>query len=128
VRETVAQLERRHPLIATRLDYRDGSPVMRPAAGDRSVAVILDLREASPTEFELQLIRAVEAPFDILAGPLWRIIAAQGPNDTNTLSFAGHHLAADAISTRILCKDFGDLYFDGELEPQTEAYATFTAE
>jgi hypothetical protein len=127
VHETVARLAIRHPLIATRLEYREGGPVLRPVTAD-GVAVCLDLRDASPSEFEQQLMHAHEAPFDILGGPMWRIIAARGPHGTHTLSFVGHHLVADAVSSWILCRDFGDVHFDGEIEPCTEPYETFAAE
>ncbi|MGO9956732.1 MAG: condensation domain-containing protein, partial [Solirubrobacteraceae bacterium] len=128
VEEVVGRLAARHPLLATRLDYRHGEPVLRQAAGDRSVTVTLDLREASAEEFELRLTRAAEEPFDLLAGPLWRVVAAQGPDGSGALSFVGHHLVADAISTWIMFKDFGRLYFGEELDPPTEPYATFAAD
>jgi hypothetical protein len=127
VAEASAALEARHPLLATRLAYRDDEPRLHDAAGGTSAAVVLDLRDCSSDEFEIHLSRAVEQPFDLLDGPLWRVVVARGPAGRNALSFVCHHLVGDIISTWILLKDFGLQYFGGELDPPTEPYAAFTA-
>jgi hypothetical protein len=88
---------------------------------------VLDLRDAGSDDFEIRLSRAVEEPFDLLDGPLWRLVVALGPGGRNALSFVCHHLVGDIISTWILLKDFGVQYFGGELDPPTEPYAAFAA-
>ncbi len=128
VAEVAAELEARHPLLGTRLVYRAGEARLYEATGRTSAAVVLDLGDASRDDFEIRLSRAVDEPFDLLEGPLWRVVVALEPGGRNVLSFVCHHLVGDIISSWILLKDFGLEYFGGESDPPTEPYAVFAAD
>jgi hypothetical protein len=125
VADVVARLEARHPLLAARLVYRDGEPYLRDCSGSGRSCTPLDLRQATRSELGICVAHAVDAPFDLLRGPLWRVVVAEGPDGRNVVVFVCHHLVGDGISTWVLLKDFGVLYFGGELDPEPEPYEAF---
>jgi hypothetical protein len=129
VAEVAAALEARHPLLAARLAYRDGEPRLYEAMGRTTAAVVLDLRDADRDDFEIRVSRAVDEPFDLLEGRLWRVVVALGSGGRSVLAFVCHHLVGDIISSWILLRDFGMRYFGGEFDPPPpEPYAAFAAD
>jgi Condensation domain len=125
--EVVAALQARHALLGARLTYRDEEPRLVAARPQASATIVLDMPDATPDELDVELCRAIDAPFDLLAGPLWRVVVARGPGGRTTLAFACHHLVGDVISTWILLRDFGVLYFGVDPDPAGEPYAAFAA-
>lgn len=125
VEDVVAKLEARHPVLATRLAYRDGDPYLMDCSGTGRACQILDLTAGTEAEFGVAVARAIDTPFDLLRGPAWRLVVARGPKGRNVVAFVCHHLVGDMVSNWMLLKDFGILYFGGELDPQTEPYTEF---
>jgi hypothetical protein len=125
VAEVVAALEARHPMLATRLAYRDGQPCLVDCSGSGRACQVLDLTAATDAEIGMCVAHHLDAPFDLLRGPLWRLVVARGPRGRSVIVFVCHHLVGDGISTWILLKDFGRLYFGGELDPESEPYREF---
>ncbi len=127
VADAAPRLEQRHTLLATRLAYHQGEPVLvHSAASDRAVTMV-DLRGARREEVDLWISGRVDQPFDLLHGPLWRLIVARCDGGRTVVHFTCHHLVADGVSTWLLLKDFGVLCFGGELDAAGEPYEAFVA-
>ncbi|MBT9557073.1 MAG: amino acid adenylation domain-containing protein [Myxococcales bacterium] len=76
-------------------------------AGDVLDAPVLDSRNRAPAEAEAD---AVERPFALETGPLFRAeLARSGPED-HTLVLAAHHAVLDGWSTGVILKELAALY------------------
>ena len=51
-----------------------------------------------------------ETPFDLVHGPLFRIVLARLRDDLTVLQFAAHHIAVDGWSFEVLIRDFKACY------------------
>lgn len=128
VEDVAQQIATRHPLLATRLVYQGGEPFLAPARDPTAGCQLVDLAGAGARELDLYTARRVDEPFDLLDGPLWRLlVVAAGPEET-ILTFVCHHLVGDGIAAWILVKDFGALYFRTPLDPLPPLYAQFVAD
>jgi amino acid adenylation domain-containing protein len=99
---------RRHPVLASAVEERDGVPHLVPAPVPPAVTV-----EHGPPP-------AGEEPFDLATGPLVRTaLHVLGP-DRCVLRFAAHHLVFDGESKSILLRDLAAAYAGAELPPLPE--------
>lgn len=128
VQDVAARLAQRHPVLCTRLTYRDGEPCLAPCADPTTGCEVTVLQDATERELDLFASGRADAPFDLLSGPLWRLIAVSDGTHRTILAFVSHHLVGDGISAWTLVRDFGALYFGGELTPAPPSYAEFVAE
>jgi amino acid adenylation domain-containing protein/FkbH-like protein len=55
-------------------------------------------------------LRQRETPFDLAAGPLFRVVVARMSEDEHVLQFAAHHIACDGWSFEVLIRDFTSCY------------------
>lgn len=91
-----ADVVRRHPLLATAIDDREGVAHLVPAPAPA-------LRLAQPGE---SIDDEIGRPFDVAAGPLARFVLF----DASTLVITAHHLAFDGQSKDILVRDLAAFY------------------
>ena len=99
----------RHEALRTRFVEHDGLP--------------RQLIDPAPTEFLLPARtrpdhrsmggRAVPAPFDLAAGPLFRAALARLGHDDHALVLVVHHIVADGWSAKILAEELSLLYAAG---------------
>ena len=122
VRSALERLVRRHEPLRTVFDSAHGEIRQRL----RDITDDLPLRftrgEATPEAAPGHLHRFVR-PFDLHAGPLFRMEIVEGPT-SSLLLFDIHHIVADATSAEVLARDFGQLY-DGDLTPLSYQYTDY---
>jgi hypothetical protein len=126
--DAVAALGERHPILASRLGYVNGEPRLARAEDHGAASEFTVLEGADLRELDLWSSRRADAPFDVLTGPLWRVAAVSDGDGVTLLSFIGHHLVSDGMSSWTLVRDFGAVYSGGELAPAPPAYHEFVAE
>jgi amino acid adenylation domain-containing protein len=113
LRRALAGLVRRHEMLRTRVEVRDGVPHLRTdPTGD------LDWSEADVAEDGLgaAIRRRWEAPFDLGSGRLLRATLLRlGPGD-HVLCLVMHQLVSDVRSTEVLFEELSRAYA-GDAEP-----------
>jgi Condensation domain len=124
----VGAIGRRHPVLPTRLAYRRGAARLEPCDRPASAARLLDLRGCGEDEVDLRVSRAVDEPFDVSRGPLWRVLVARTEAEQSIVTIVCHHLVGDALSTWLLLRDLGGVYFGRGSLPAVPSYADFVAE
>jgi amino acid adenylation domain-containing protein len=90
----------RHAALRTRFGVRDGEPyrtVGEPSVDWASVA--------SRTDVDTAIQALIDEPFDLEAGPLWRIRHWQLDVDRHVLALAVHHITADLWSLTALGRE-----------------------
>jgi amino acid adenylation domain-containing protein len=109
--ETIA---RRHEALRTTFAVADGRPVQVIAAAATVDVARADLRAAPVTERLAQALRLASSearlPFDLHAGPLFRVTLAQLAEDDHVLVIVMHHAISDAWSMGVLAREFMALY------------------
>jgi len=119
LRRAVQALLRHHDMLRLTLTA-DGRFRLRPVDPAEAQAVLIEPDAAG-------LAEALAAPFDLAAGPLFRLIRVA----PDRLVLQAHHLAVDAVSWGILVEDLARLIeTDGEaasLPPKTVSVATIAA-
>jgi len=111
----LAALAARHASLRTRFAKReDGAPIQLidppgPVAIERR-----DLRETPAPDREAQaralLAEAAAEPFDLAAGPLFRVLLVRLTDDLHNMLFNMHHIVSDGWSLGVLARDFAALY------------------
>ncbi|MDB4965062.1 MAG: Malonyl CoA-acyl carrier protein transacylase, partial [Myxococcales bacterium] len=131
----VVELLRRHEVL--RSTYADGEDEPSQILGAIPVAPprFVDLGDvpAAAREAELQRLLEREAgqPFDLVAGPICRVILVRSGDEDHTLSIVTHHIAFDGWSMGVVAEELAALYrafANGQpspLEPLGLAYADF---
>src|SRR3954468_24245956 len=91
--DALGAVQRRHPLLRTRVAVVDGEPTFIAADGDIPVAEVTAARGAWHDELESEL----DTPFGDSSGPLirCRYVAIDG-EDRSVLMLVAHHAVADA--------------------------------
>ncbi|MFN7123170.1 MAG: condensation domain-containing protein, partial [Hydrogenophaga sp.] len=91
----------------------DGTDMLVSAAGSMSLAVV-DLRGLAPEEKQHQLdkaaVEAVETPFSLEQGPLFRARLFQLEDAEHLLLMTAHHIVCDGWSWGLITEDLGALY------------------
>lgn len=107
----------------------DGMQLMIAQAGPFEMALHdLGSRDAA-VELAAARIEAVEAPFDLENGPLFRAALYRLSPQQHVLMMTGHHAVCDGWSWGVICEDLGRLYAEQRgagpgLEPAT-SYADY---
>jgi amino acid adenylation domain-containing protein len=112
LRSSVDAVFRRHEMLRTTFEKRDGRPVqiVRPAA---PVDVpLLDRSDApDPAAAATQLLRQeARIPFDLERGPLVRLHLVRLGRDEHRLQRVHHHIVSDAWAWRVFFEELGALY------------------
>src|SRR5262249_29505504 len=110
----VAEVARRHEALRTTFRSRGGQPVQVIAAPDPVPMPRVDLRGLEPAARQAEVDRLVaqeaRRPFDLEAGPLWRVgVIAVGPHD-HVVLMTLHHIVADGWSVGVLLRELVALY------------------
>ncbi|HEV2147026.1 MAG TPA: amino acid adenylation domain-containing protein [Longimicrobiaceae bacterium] len=114
LRGAFADLVRRHEVLRTVFESRDGVPVqvIRPPAGFSLPTV--DLRglgvEAREAEARQLARREAVLPFDLARGPLLRGTLARLGDAEHVLYYCMHHIASDGWSMGVLVRELAALY------------------
>ena len=122
--EVVRRVAECHPILDTRLTYRDGEAFLDPCDNDTPPYRQFDLRGKSEAELDLALSRFVDGPFDLMHGPLWRVAFARATGKT-ILTIVSHHLISDATSGWLVAQDCILGLFGEEVGPGGPSFEEF---
>jgi amino acid adenylation domain-containing protein len=125
----------RHEALRTRFEVVDGQPVQIITPALSWSLPLIDLRDLTPVERELDVARRAaedaQTPFDLSTGGLLRTTLLQLNDEEHALLVTMHHIVSDAWSVGILIRELTLLYesFAGEQEspllPLTVQYPDF---
>jgi amino acid adenylation domain-containing protein len=101
-----AAVVRRHPLLATSVAERDGTPLLVRASRD----VPVDVVRVAPDELDGAVREATLRPFDLAGGPLARFTLFTTAPREHLLLVVAHHLVFDGESKDVLVRDLAALY------------------
>ena len=129
-------LARRHPVLAARLEDRDGSAWI--VRGDPTAAFSpRDLSNTPPAEARALAVEQtgdlIWSPLDVGRGPLWRSFALHLGKDEHRWGFVAHHFIVDRVALRILIDEAMRIYaaeIGGrlpELPPVSLSYEVYLA-
>ncbi len=113
--KSLSELVQRHESLRTTLSMVDDQPVQRiaPIATPFSLSTV-DLRSLGVTECEQEMQRLTRCeartPFDLTAGPLFRVQLLQLDNEHHVLLVTLHHSIADGWSISIFNQELNELY------------------
>lgn len=126
VRNCMAALVRRHDSLRATFHLVDGQPVQRIHA---EVPIDLEVRSlpAPPSgvtrdEAALEALGDFSQPFDLGAGPLFRVVHLQFADGWSCTAVDVHHLVTDGTSMGILMRDFAALSAGETLPPLAIGY------
>ena len=114
LRKSWDYLLQRHAALRTSIVERDGQPYQRIAPLANCPLPITDVRHLSERESQTRfesLVRTEEvAPFDLSAGPLFRIQLVRRPGEDNVLLLTLHHIICDGWSINVLQTELSECY------------------
>ncbi|HEX2094370.1 MAG TPA: amino acid adenylation domain-containing protein, partial [Longimicrobiaceae bacterium] len=114
LRRSLAEVVRRHAVLRTRFEAAEPEPVqvVSPSLGVGLPVVDLRALTESGRERELRRLAAAEAdrPFDLAAGPLFRVTAVRLAEQEVVLLLTLHHVASDGWSMGVLVREVSELY------------------
>ncbi|MCW2917434.1 MAG: amino acid adenylation protein [Actinomycetia bacterium] len=105
----------RHEVLRTHVsDVGPGDPRQIVTGGLETGMPVVDL-SGLPSDAREETVRrlvrdTVETPFELTAGPLWRVVIVRIGPDENVLALCLHHLIADGESIRVLLDELGTHY------------------
>ena len=130
---------RRHPALRTRIDLVDGYPEPRVSSPE----TVPDLRwlslvdgnggDGNARQRQEAIAKEVMRPFDLNAGPLFRLLVVMQGDCRHTLIVTMHHIVTDGWSMNVLLHELGQVYSDivqnkpGSLPPLPIDYTDFGA-
>ncbi|HYO67456.1 MAG TPA: amino acid adenylation domain-containing protein, partial [Archangium sp.] len=108
------ELVRRHEVLRTTFQVREGKPVQVVAPASRWALEITDLGYLPPPEREAEAMRLADEdarqPFDLARGPLLRTRLMRLGEQDHLLSMGLHHTISDGWSIAVLIRDMVALY------------------
>ncbi|HEV3359493.1 MAG TPA: amino acid adenylation domain-containing protein [Pseudonocardiaceae bacterium] len=110
-----------HPVLCTRIVLRDGEPWARTVEPPEPALRIAmpDSPDTDPREAALALAEELaETPFDLVAGPLFRVVLIVAGPDRHLLSITAHHLVFDGGSRQVLERHLAAAYPAGPDLPE----------
>ncbi|HEV2641561.1 MAG TPA: condensation domain-containing protein, partial [Candidatus Elarobacter sp.] len=112
LRRAVREIFRRHEVLRSAIDVRDGAPLQHVLPLELDYLQIVDLSHDADVERSWLAAADAEAlrPFDMAAGPLARCVLVRLAAERHVLLFTASHLAFDGWSTGLLCSELGALY------------------
>ncbi|HYO14088.1 MAG TPA: amino acid adenylation domain-containing protein, partial [Thermoanaerobaculia bacterium] len=112
--QAVGEVVRRHEILRTTFALSEGEPVQVVAAECRFSLPVVDLSGLSPEVRDVEAIRLVQAetdrPFDLLRGPLLRLLVLRRSEGEHVLFAGMHHIITDGWSETLLARELGTLY------------------
>ncbi|MEV0681654.1 amino acid adenylation domain-containing protein [Actinosynnema sp. NPDC050436] len=108
VERALTAVVRRHEVLRTRFEVREGVPVVRYAAepGD-----LLEVREVDGAARVEEATRELaHRPFDYVTGPMLRVALLRSAPDRHRLVLVAHHAVFDGWSLGVFLAEFAELY------------------
>src|SRR5690606_31063862 len=126
VRTALRRLVERHEPLRTSFAVREGEVRQRVAAPEDFGALPLRFSRTDHTAEGAMdaLLAAFVRPFDLEAGPLFRMEIVDGGPAGILLLFDIHHIIADAVSVEVITRDFSRLHTE-RLEAPALQYTDF---
>ncbi|HEV2149164.1 MAG TPA: amino acid adenylation domain-containing protein, partial [Longimicrobiaceae bacterium] len=112
LRASIGELVRRHEVLRTVFEERDGEPVqvVCPPAPARLPLVDLGTLPNPEREMARQVAEEADRPFDLARGPLLRSVLLRLRAEEHVLLFTLHHIVSDGWSTDVLVREMSVLY------------------
>ncbi|HEX7957441.1 MAG TPA: condensation domain-containing protein, partial [Pyrinomonadaceae bacterium] len=124
---TLTEILRRHEVLRSRFATVEGRPTLLLDEAEAVTVPTVDLSglDASARRQEAERLAAAEAqrPFDLSAGPLWRVHLLKLGEEEHVLLFSLHHIVTDGWSMGVLVREVSALYdafSRGETSPLPE--------
>jgi amino acid adenylation domain-containing protein len=112
MKSAIEKVVLRHGSLRSTFSEDGQQVIVRPEA--RFDFKVVDFRSKSEQEAvdakREVVINEASTPFDIVNGPLLRVVVQQLPNSNYKLTFAAHHLVLDGWSLALFCQDLGHFY------------------
>ncbi len=114
LRQCLQEIARRHEVLRTRFDVRNGQPE-QVIEEEHEIAVpiwdVSDLTEGERENIAREIARQEALrPFSLERGPIWRAALLRMCAEDHVLLLDMHHVASDAWSTGVLVNEFTALY------------------
>jgi amino acid adenylation domain-containing protein len=111
---TLSEIVRRHEVLRTTFDVRDGQPVQVIHDAEPLRFEVLDLSHLADDEREAEAARLTreesQRPFDLAAGPLLRAGLLRLGNEDHVVLLTMHHIIIDGWSMGVLVGEIAALY------------------
>ncbi|MFD2168454.1 amino acid adenylation domain-containing protein [Tumebacillus lipolyticus] len=120
----VDRLVERHSQLRTVFSERDGEPVQNVLPVADGYFVHESIAEA---ELKARMDREANRPFDLEAGPLFRLYLFEVEEGTPVMLWVMHHIIVDLWSFDVLLKELGTLFTGEELPAPRSSYAEYVA-
>ena len=112
--KSLKELVRRHEVLRTRFEFKDGRPVQVIVAEEELKIEEIDLRGGGEEEREAEAKRLGQEeaaqPFDLGRGSLVRVKLLQLAEQEHVLLVTMHHIVSDGWSMGIMAREIGQLY------------------
>ncbi|MET0626705.1 MAG: condensation domain-containing protein, partial [Pyrinomonadaceae bacterium] len=113
LRESFRELVARHPSLRTTFEAREGVPVRRVNEHAQFLYEELDAANLDEPALRELLAERAHRPFDLSAGPLFRVSLLRRADDEHVLLLAAHHIVIDFWSLAVLVSELGAFYDAG---------------
>jgi amino acid adenylation domain-containing protein len=112
LRRAIAEVVRRHEVLRTSFKAQESGPVQVIAQETSFSLEVLDATaEKDPASSgKRALAKLALVPFDLEAGPLFRVLLAKYSEDQHSLLFVVHHIVFDGWSVGVLDEELEQLY------------------
>jgi amino acid adenylation domain-containing protein/FkbH-like protein len=114
LKRSVGEIVRRHEVLRTRFEVRDGGPVQVIEAAAEIKLMQVDLsrvaREEREAELQRRLAELKSQPFNLATGPLLRSALLKLSGEDNIVVLVLHHIISDGWSRAILIGELSVLY------------------
>ncbi len=100
----------RHPTLKTVYETRDGVPSRREVQGAQVALSVVDAAGWTDERLQRALADAAHEPFDLAAGPIFRVTLFRRAPDDHALLLAVHHIASDLWSLVVMMSEIDELY------------------
>jgi predicted acetyltransferase len=131
LQDMVARLVERHAVLRSRFPADGGGAVRHSLATPRRPVSVFDFSDLPPDERYRHAARVVHAglcaPFDVAAGPLFRVASMTLDREQHVLALAAHHIVFDVTSTRTVAGEL-DACLAGNpvaVPPETAPYSDY---
>jgi amino acid adenylation domain-containing protein len=108
--QAFATIQGRHPVLTTSYPDVDGVPRQVVTPTDALPFTFVDRVGAPASTVDELLADAVDRPFDLAHGPVWRVLVVRTAPDVHILVIVIHHIAADGWSIPILVAELEEIY------------------
>lgn len=108
------EIIRRHEILRTTFSEQDGQPIQVIHPAGRFQMQKSDLSELAAEESEAEVRRLADEealhPFDLLHGPLMRVVIVRLNRNQHILLLSMHHIITDGWSLGVLVQEVAELY------------------